>query len=78
MYNDNILKRVIEIFSSMMEADEIDENSELMDDLGISSLDMLFLITSLEEEFSIKVPEKIIRNMITIGDVAEIITELIQ
>ena len=39
-------------------------------------MDVLYLISSLEEEFKIKVSEKAIRRMATIGDVAEIITEL--
>lgn len=56
--------------------EEITVDSELTDDLGISSMDVLFLISSLEEEFRIKVPERLIRKMVTIGDVVDIITSL--
>ena len=77
MNSEQILERVIALFSTMTEADEITEESELIDDLEISSMDVLFLISSLEAEFDIKVPEKAIRKMATIGDVAEIIEGLI-
>ena len=78
MCKDDILKRVIELFSTMTEAEEINEDSELVDDLGISSMDVLFLISSLEEEFKIHIPEKVIRKMVTFGDVAEIVASLIK
>lgn len=78
MYNEDVLKSVIELFATMADTEkEITADSELIEDLGISSMDVLFLISSLEEEFKIKVPEKAIRKMFTIADVAEIITELI-
>lgn len=77
MYNEELLKRVIELFSTMTEADEITEESEIMEDLEINSMDVLFLISSLEAEFGVKVPEKAIRKMVTVGDVVEIIEGLL-
>lgn len=75
----DILQRVIDLFATMADTeDEITADSELIDDLGISSMDVLFLISCLEEEFMIKVPEAMLRKMFTIGDVAEIITGLIK
>jgi len=76
MYNEEVLNRVIELFSTMSEAEEIHADSELIEDLGISSMDVLFLISCMEEEFQIKVPERAIRKMVTVGDVAEVICEL--
>lgn len=76
MCKDDILKRVIELFSTMTEAEEITEDSELIDDLDISSMDILFLISCIEEEFNIKVPEKAIRKMFTVGDVANVVKAL--
>ena len=76
MCKEDILKRVIELFSTMAEAEEITEDSELIEDLGISSMDVLILISSLEEEFRIKVPEKLIPKMTTVGDVVDIICEI--
>lgn len=78
MINEETLKRVIALFSTMSEAEEINEDSNLIDDLGISSMDVLFLISSMEEEFKIHIPEKVIRKMVTVGDVAEIVGSLIK
>ena len=78
MCKDGVLKRVIELFSTMTEAEEITEDSELIDDLGISSMDVLFLISSMEEEFKIKVPESAIRKRVTVEDVAEVIASLMK
>lgn len=76
MYNEDILNRVIALFSTMTEAEKITAESELIDDLEISSMDVLYLISCLEDEFEIKVPEKEVRKMVTVGDVAEIIETL--
>ena len=78
MCKEDILKKVIELFSTMTEVEEITEDSELIDDLGISSMDVLFLISSMEEEFKIKVPESAIRKMVTVEDVAEVIASLMK
>lgn len=72
----DILKRVIELFSSMTEAEEITEDSELIDDLEISSMDILFVISCLEEEFQVKISEKDVRKMYTVGDVADVVKAL--
>lgn len=77
MESKDILRRVTELFATMADTEaEITEDSELIEDLGISSMDVLYLISCMEEEFSIKVPEKAIRKMVTVGDVAQVITGL--
>ena len=78
MCKDDILTRVIELFSTMTEAEDITEDSALIDDLEISSMDVLLLVSGIEEEFGIQVPEKAIRQMVTIGDVAEIVGSLLK
>lgn len=78
MAKKDILQRVIALFATMSDTEEeITADSELIEDLEISSMDVLFLISSMEEEFKIKVPEKQIREMVTVGDVADIIAELV-
>lgn len=75
-YNE-ILERVIDIFSTMAETDdEITAESEIIEDLGISSMDVLLLICNLEEEFGIKIPERMVRKMASIDDVARIVEDL--
>ena len=79
MNHEIILQRVIDLFVTMADTDEkITAESELIEDLGVSSMDVLFLITNLEEEFNIKVSEKALRNMVTIEDVVDTVISLIK
>lgn len=74
----DILQRVIDLISTMADTEEeITEESELINDLGISSMDILFIISSLEDEFKIKVSERVVRRMHTIADVAQFVAELV-
>lgn len=73
MDREKILNRVIELFSTMTEAEEITEDSELLEDLEISSMDAMLLVTNMEEEFKIKLPESDLRKMVTVGDVVDVI-----
>ena len=76
MFDKGIQERVIEQLSTQTEVDELTLDNELVNDLEISSMDVLFLISSLEEEFHISVPEKAIRQMVTVGDVVQVIQDL--
>ena len=73
MKRDEVLKTVIDIFSMMTDAKNISADSELIDDLGISSMDILILITYIEEEFHIRMTERNMRRIITVGDVVDVI-----
>ena len=75
MYNE-VLEKVIAIISGISEADEITEDSELLDDLEIDSMNLLVLLSSMEEEFNIHISEEDMRKMYTIGYVAEVILDL--
>lgn len=76
MSEEMILEKVIAVFATMADTDdEITADSELMEDLNISSMDILMLMTTLEEEFKISISEKEIRKMVTVGDVVQVISE---
>lgn len=77
MTNENILKQVITLLSKMTDANEIQADSEIIDDLDISSMDVLVLICHIEEEFEIKISEKKIRKIVTVNDIVNIIAELL-
>ena len=77
MDSEKILTRVTELFSALTEAEEITADSDLFDDLEVSSMDVLFLISGLEEEFGIKVPEKELRKVSTVGDIADVLERLL-
>ncbi len=78
MDNSEVLDRVIKLFAVMTEAENIHADSELVEDLDISSMDILLLVSGIEEEFSIKISEREIRKMITVGDVVDVIKLLME
>ena len=60
------------------EITEIDENMELINDLELRSLEIFTLLADMECEFGIEIPEKLIRQMVTVQDVERIIEGLIE
>lgn len=47
----------------------IDENTVLIADLGLSSLDLVNLAVAVEDEFDIEIPDRMIKTFKTVGDV---------
>ena len=66
---------VIEILSHYTETDlsEIKENSELINDLGFSSFDIVNAVVEFEDAFEIEIPDEDIQNLKTVNDVIEYI-----
>ena len=52
---------------------EITENSRLIADLKLNSLDLINLICVVEDEFDIEVPDKKLKSLVTIKDVMDFI-----
>lgn len=51
----------------------IQENDRLIDDLELSSLEVLELLSALEEEFDCRIAEKKSREFVTVRDIVEYI-----
>lgn len=49
--------------------DDIKMEAELVNDLGINSLELADLVFLCEEKFSIQIDDEDIKNLITVGDV---------
>ncbi len=64
----NILSEYLEI-----EKDDITLESNLTDDLGADSIDLVDLAMSVEDEFSIELPEELIEEIETVGDIVNYI-----
>lgn len=52
---------------------DINENTVLVSDLEMDSFDLVQLVCEVEDEFGIRIPDKALKNFITIGDVAKYI-----
>ena len=70
-------EELLEVIREAMTEDdvEITEESEFVDDLGLSSMEFFNLISLIEERFHIKFPDREIQNLENVGDVAELLEE---
>ncbi len=70
-----ILEKVKVILSEQfdVEEDKISPETNLVDDLGADSLDVVDLIMSLEDEFEIEIPDEEIENIRTVGELVKYI-----
>lgn len=51
----------------------INENTVLISDLGLSSLDLVNLVCTVEDEFDVEIPDRAIKDFKTVGDVMNFI-----
>ena len=64
-----VLEKVIAILAEQFDVEEekIDEETNIQDDLGADSLDVVDLLMSIEDEFEIEIPDEEIENIRTVG-----------
>jgi acyl carrier protein len=70
---DKVKKILIEKLS-VNEAD-IKEDSSLVDDLGVDSLDLVELLMKFEEEFKVEISEEESQKILTVKDIVDFIEE---
>ena len=56
-----------------VEADEVNMDSNIQDDLGADSLDVVDLITTIEDEFDLTIPDEAVEEIKTVGDIVNYI-----
>lgn len=67
-----MLERTVSILKEYCEIDgEITRNSALIEDLGLSSLDVISIVAEFEDEFDIEIPDRIIPTLRTVGDIVD-------
>lgn len=59
-------------------ADSISEESGLLDDLELSSFEIMTMFTDMEELFDITISEEEVGEIITVGDVADCIFNIMK
>ena len=64
-----VLEKVKAILAEQFDVDEdkITADTDLQEDLGADSLDVVDLIMSIEDEFDVEVPDEEIENIKTVG-----------
>lgn len=74
-----VFEKVRELLASQLEVseDEISMDTNIVDDLGADSLDVVELITSLEEEYGIVITDEAIRELYTVREVVEFVEKIV-
>ena len=69
MERAEIISQITAILEDVAEVspEDVTESSVLMDDLDLSSMEILTIVADLEETFGLRIPEKELRNFVTMG-----------
>ncbi len=57
--------------------EKVTADAKIVDDLGADSLDVVELLSRLEDEYNVTIPEEDVENLSTVSDVAKAIEALI-
>lgn len=73
----SVFEKLQEIIAEQLEigSEEIEYASNIIDDLGADSLDVVDLIMSIEDEFGIEVPDEALEGMSTVEDMVKFIED---
>ena len=75
-----VYDKICEFLSNQLGIDpsEIRPESNVIDDLGADSLDLVELLTEMESEYDIMITDERIRELTTVGEIAGFLEELIK
>ncbi len=71
----DMLEAVKEILAKQLrvDVDSISDDTDIVDDLGADSLDVVEMLMTIEQEYGVVVPDEAILTFKTVGDVAKYI-----
>ena len=75
-----VFDKVKELIAEQLDvdADTVTVTSNIQDDLGADSLDVVDLVMSFEEEFDIEIPDDQVEKIKTVGDIVKFIEEKVE
>jgi len=75
-----IFERIKEALASQFEVDpsKITRETDIMNDLGADSLDLVELIMTLEDEYGVSVTDESVYEHKTVGEIADFIETLVR
>ncbi|MCR5112651.1 MAG: acyl carrier protein [Acholeplasmatales bacterium] len=68
------IKKIL-VDTASVDAAKVTKEASLKDDLGIDSLDSVEMVLELENEFDIQIEDEEVANLVTVGDVMNLISE---
>lgn len=73
-----MLEKVKKILSKYVDTpprESITLESSFLEELQLSSIELVTMMVDFEDEFQIEIPEKIISSIVTVGDIIKILDE---
>lgn len=69
--NNEVFERIRTYLADQLDVEpaKISPDSDIVNDFGADSLDVVDMITTLSDEFSVEIPDEEIENFHTVGDV---------
>ena len=67
------LKELLYEIDDEIDVEEISAESKLKEDVGLSSVAMIYMAVSIENEFGIDLSDANMNDLVTVGDVVELI-----
>ncbi len=73
----SIFEKLQEIIAEQLEmdAEEVTYESNILDDLGADSLDVVDLVMTIEDEFGIEVPDEALKDIRTVEEMVKYIED---
>lgn len=77
--NNEVFERIRTYLADQLDVEpaKITLDSDIVNDFGADSLDVVDMITTLSDEFSVDIPDEEIENFHTVGDVVAYLSERI-
>ena len=72
--NLSTMKEEISEITGLM-AEEIDDDASLMQDIGLSSLELMSLLSNLEKKYHVSVSAKDLRKVVSLNDLVNLISD---
>ena len=75
-----VYEKLVDFLSNQLGIDpsEIRPESNVIEDLGAESLDLVEMLTEMESEYDIIITDERARELMTVGEIAEFLEELIK
>ncbi len=72
-----VFEKIRDLLAEQLDAnaDDITLDTNIADDLGADSLDVVELLMAIEDEFEVEIPDEEIENLKTVGAVVDYIQE---
>jgi acyl carrier protein len=73
-----MLEKIQEMLAEALNlpVEKVTADAKILDDLGADSLDVVELLSRLEDEMGVTIPDEDVENLITVGDIANEIEKL--